>query len=240
MSGEEWKSKAIIYADVREERSGIPDILKSSGVMVALKQLTVGDYLISGEVVVERKSAHDFARSLFDGRLFDQARRLTESYPVAVYIVEGDPLRLYRYQDKVKQLTAALVALIIDFNVRVVYSEGPWHTAMIIESLAKRSLQGGRSVTIHKKPKLESTREWQLYIVESFPGIGPKTAERILETFGSIERFVNASIVELSKVPGLGEKKAETIKRILKSPYKPGGGRRGGSLEDYVGGERGE
>ncbi|MCE4618175.1 MAG: helix-hairpin-helix domain-containing protein [Desulfurococcales archaeon] len=236
MGRDDWKSKVIIYADVREERSGIPDILRSSNLMVVLKQLSLGDYVVSDQIVVERKSASDFARSLFDGRLFDQARRLTEHYPIVIYVVEGNPLRLYRYRNKVKQLTAAISSLIIDFNSRVIYSEGPWHTAMIIESLAKRVAQTRRSVVLHKKPKLSSTREWQLYIVESFPGIGPKTAERILEAFGSIERFVNASIVELSKIPGIGEKKAETIKRILKSPYKPGGRKRGGTLEDFVGG----
>lgn len=234
MAREDWKRRVVIYADVREERSGIPDMLRSSNLMVVLKQLSLGDYVVSDQIVVERKSSRDFAHSLFDGRLFDQARRLTEHYPIVVYVVEGDPLRVYRYRSRVKQLTAAISSLIIDFNAKVIYSEGPWHTAMIIESLAKRTVQSKRSIVLHKKPKLSSTRDWQLFIVESFPGIGPKTAERILEEFGTIERFINASIVELSRVPGLGEKKAETIKRILKSPYKRGKDKRGGTLEDFV------
>ncbi len=236
----ERASNTIIYVDTREEKSGIPDLLRSANLLVVVKQLSIGDYLVSDEIVIERKTAFDFARSLFDGRLFSQARRLSEHYPHVVFIVEGNPFRLRRYRDRVKQLTAALSALAIDFNAKILYSEGPWHTAIIIESLARRVGQGRRAVVLHKKPKIDSIREWQLYILESFPGIGPKTAERILETFGTVEGFMNASISELSKVPGIGEKKAELIKKILKARYKPGSKQRKGTLEDFVGGVREE
>jgi len=227
--------KYIVYADVREEKSGIPNLLEKAGIMVIRKQLPVGDYLISDSVVIERKTSYDFARSLFDGRLFEQAKRLAESYPIVFYIVEGNPFRLRRYQTRTKQLTAAMVTLVVDYSVRVLFSEGPLHTAAILESLAKRvEGEGRRGIVIHKKPRLEDTRAWQLYILQSFPGIGPKTAERILERFGSLQAFFNASVAELSKVPGIGEKKAETIRKII--AY---GGRtkrlRRTSLEDFVG-----
>ncbi len=232
--GEE--KKIIVYADVREEKSGVPRLIEARGILVVRKQLPVGDYIVSGEAVVERKSAYDFAHSLFDGRLFEQASRLSESYPIVVYIVEGDPFRVRRFAGRREQLTAALVALTLDYNVKVIYSVGPDHTASIIASLAKRMQQSGRrGVVIHKKPKLSSTREWQLYILQSFPGIGPKTAERILERFGSIEAFVRASMSEIAKVPGIGEKKAEEIKRILMAKYSREAGRKPKTtLDDFV------
>ena len=232
----EKRSNIIVYADSREERSGIPSLLRAAGLLVVVKNLSMGDYVLSDQIVVERKSAPDFAHSLFDGRLFDQAKRLAEHYPYVVFIVEGNPLRLNRYKNRVKQITAAIATLAIDYNARILYSEGPRHTALIIESLVKRLNRERRPIVLHKKPKLTSTREWQLYIVQSFPGIGPKTAELILEAFGTIENFVNASIAELSKIPGIGEKKAELIKRILKTPYKPASTRKKGTLEDFVGG----
>lgn len=234
MEGEE--KKIVVYADVREEKSGVPRLIEARGILVVRKQLPVGDYIISGEAVVERKSAYDFAHSLFDGRLFDQASRLAEAYPIVIYIVEGDPFRIRRFSGRREQLTAALTALILDFNVKVIYSLGPDHTAAIIASLARRMQHGGRrGVVIHKKPKLSTTREWQLYILQSFPGIGPKTAERILERFGSIEAFVRASISEIAKVPGIGEKRAEEIKRILMAKYSKNAGKRPKTtLDDFV------
>ena len=226
--------KKVVYVDIREEKSGIPAILEKAGLVVVRKQLPMGDYLISDTIIVERKTAYDFARSLFDGRLFEQARRLSESYPVVVYIIEGNPYRLRRYRTRLKQLTAALVTLSIDYGARTLFSEGPLHTASIIESLAARLESGRRGIIIHKKPKIEDTRAWQLYVLQSFPGIGPKTAERILERFGSLQGFFNASMAELSKIPGIGEKKAETIRRIITYGGRPRP-RAKLSLEDFVG-----
>jgi len=228
--------KPLVYADVREERSGIPALLESMGVRVVRKQLPAGDYIVAGDIVVERKSATDFAHSLFDGRLFNQAARLSESYQVIVYVVEGDPFRLRRYRSRRPQLTAALVTLIVDYGARVIYTLDEEHSAQVIAALARRTVEGPRrGVVIHKKPRLSSTREWQLYILQSFPGIGPKTAEKILERFGTIEAFINASISEIAKIPGIGEKKAEQIKRIVLARYSRDAGKKPRStLEDFV------
>jgi len=54
------------------------------------------------------------------------------------------------------------------------------------------------------------------FIVESFPGIGPKTSKKLLEKFGSIKEVVNASEEDLKKVIG---KKAEVMKRIVEATY---------------------
>lgn len=51
--------KPIILADYREEKSGIEQLLKKQNVIVKFQQLTIGDYIISGEYVIERKTAKD-------------------------------------------------------------------------------------------------------------------------------------------------------------------------------------
>ncbi|ESQ26267.1 MAG: hypothetical protein OSP8Acid_05480 [uncultured Acidilobus sp. OSP8] len=61
MSGER---KARVYADVREEASGLPSLLEQLGVLVVRKQLSEGDYVIPEDTVIERKSASDFISSL--------------------------------------------------------------------------------------------------------------------------------------------------------------------------------
>ena len=229
--------KPRIYADVREEKSGIPAILEASGLIVIRKQLPMGDYIISDSIVVERKSAYDFARSLFDGRLFEQARRMSESYPMVVYVVEGDPGRIRRYAGRQKQLYSAMAALTLDYDARILISSGPQATAEIIKALARRIQgQAGGRLVIHKKPRLEDVEAWQLYVVQSFPQVGPKTAEKILEHFGTVERFCRATMAELSKIPGLGEKKAEAIRRILITPYRRGRKRTVGTLDEYTAG----
>jgi len=224
-----------IYVDVREEKTGIPSMLEAAGLMVIRRQLPMGDYLISESIVIERKSAFDFARSLFDGRLFEQASRMSEAYPTVIYIIEGDPIRIRRFRGLQKQLYSALTTLILDYDVRVIYTQGPESTAEVLEAIARRTHEsGGGRIVIHKKPKLESIVDWQLYILQAFPKIGPRTAIKILERFNTLERFCRASMSELSTIPGLGERKAEDIRRILITPYKPGARKKTSTLDEYT------
>lgn len=213
-----------IYADVREEASGVPSLLESLGVLVIRKQLPEGDYIIPPDIVVERKNAKDFVSSLFDGRLFDQAQRLKANYKEVYYIIEGDLIREFRYwHDRESQLIGAITTLVSAYDVKVLWSGSPAQTAEYIADLALKSFKEGlinRPVVINKKPSYKDIREWQLYIVQSFPGIGAKTAERILERFGSLEAFFNASVAEIASVEGVGEAKAARIKELLKAPYK--------------------
>jgi ERCC4-type nuclease len=60
--GKELKEGRVrIYVDVREERSNIPRLLEEEGILVVRKRLDVGDYLVSEDSVVERKSVNDLA-----------------------------------------------------------------------------------------------------------------------------------------------------------------------------------
>ncbi|MEB3816488.1 MAG: helix-hairpin-helix domain-containing protein [Desulfurococcales archaeon] len=235
------QNRIRIYADVRESRSGVIEELEKLGVLVLKKQLPLGDYLVSEEAVVERKTVKDFASSLVDGRLFDQASRLGEAYQDIYYIVEGSPRYLSRWGDEGHQTLAALVSLIVDYRAHVLWSEGPTTTAYLLYQLARRYQQerGGASIVVHRKPRLSTISEWQLYILQSFPGVGPKTARAILERFGSLERFCTSPLSELSSVEGLGERRAEKIKAILVTPYKPQKKRRG-SLEEFLNDRGGE
>lgn len=224
--------KVRVYVDVREEQSGIPGMLESLGVIVIRGQLQAGDYVLPGDTVIERKTAQDFLNSLFDGRLFDQVSRLSEAYSNVIILVEGEINELRRAQNRAKQVYSALATLTIDYDVKIVSSPSPRDSALIIEALARRIVEGHGAfkIVIHKKPKLSTIREWQLYIAGSLPGVGPILAERLLEKFKSLEALFTASTSELKKI--LGEKKAEKIKAIIKTPYEPKE-KKPKSLEDY-------
>ena len=214
-------SRLRIYVDEREKSSNVPQLLLRKGLVIIFRKLDVGDYLLPGDYCVERKTARDFVSSLFDGRLFDQARRLSETYRNAVIIIEGDLSQVERVTTRREAVIGALVSLTIDFDIKLLFSWDKEGTAELISYLARRiSREKPRSqFVIHKKPPLGSVREWQLYIVQSLPNIGPKLAVRLLERFGSPLQVFNASIADLSRVEGLGEKRAEQIVEILRSPY---------------------
>ena len=51
--------------------------------------------------------------------------------------------------------------------------------------------------------------------LDNIPGIGPKTKKILLEKFKSVEKIKLASLEDLTKVPGVGKKLAETIHLFL-------------------------
>ncbi len=52
-------------------------------------------------------------------------------------------------------------------------------------------------------------------VLDSVPGVGPQTRSRLLRRFGSVENVRSASKADLCDVPGIGEKTAAEIKRLL-------------------------
>ncbi len=209
-----------VYVDYRERGSGVPEALSSMGAAVVYERLGVGDYVVSDRVAVERKTVPDLAESLFDGRLFDQARRLAEYYERPILIVEGDLSELERVTGRVRQVLQALASLTLEPGVAVLWSRGPSDTAALLYTLACREQAGERRpVVVNRKPRLESLWMQQLYLVQSLPGVGPKLAEKLLEKMGSVEAICRASVVELARV--LGEERARRVYRVLHAPYAP-------------------
>jgi len=216
----ECKGTPRVYVDERERGAAVVEYLRRLGAAIIYTMAGVGDYIVSDRVAFERKSLRDLAASVFDGRLFDQARRLSEHYEAPIIVVEGNPEKLREYTDRVLQVKLALLAVSLDYGVRIVWSGEPDETARIIYSVACREQYGERRpVVVHRKPRLEKLWMQQLYVVQSFPGIGPRLAEKLLERFGSIEAICRASIVELEKV--IGYERAARLYRVIHAPYRP-------------------
>ncbi len=212
-----------IYADVREKESEVPKYLSEMGVTVVFKRLEMGDYVVAEGVVAERKSVSDLAKSVFDGRFFDQLSRLTRSADKCFLIVEGGLERLRHLTSNYKAVLAALYYSSVISRVPVVYTDGPRHTAEILRYLSAKLLESPRVLSAASiprgKPRGVEISEWQLYVVSALPGVGPKTAERLLRRFGSVRRVFEASLAELASVEGVSEERASFIYRVLNEPY---------------------
>ena len=60
------------------------------GLHLIVSQLTVGDYVISPELAIERKALTDLQGSLWSGRLYTQCTHLERNFEVPVVLVELD------------------------------------------------------------------------------------------------------------------------------------------------------
>jgi DNA excision repair protein ERCC-4 len=212
-----------IYVDNRERESEVPRYLSEMGVAVIFKQLEVGDYIIAENVVAERKSVSDLARSVFDGRFFDQLSRLAERSERFFLLVEGDIGKIKLVTSNYKAVLSALYFSSVLGRVPVVFTEGPRHSAELLKYLASKLQESPlvlRTTRVSRgKPKDAPLSEWQLYVVSALPGVGVRTAERLLRKFGSVKGVFNASLAELASVEGVSEEKASFIFRVVNEPY---------------------
>lgn len=216
MSGE---FKPTVFADVRESMD-VKDYLREFGCEVVEKALAPADYVVAENCAVERKELHDFFRSVFDGRLFEQAERLAATYEKACLVVEGDVVNTVKFMQTPQAFWGALAKIMADHNIAVVFTPNEEHTAMFLCTLAKK-LQGEerRKVEVKHKPKTYTLRQRQLLAVQSLPRIGPERAEALLKRFGSVRRVFQASKRELLSVKGLGEKTVQAIAEFLDTKY---------------------
>jgi ERCC4-type nuclease len=206
-----------IVVDHRERASGVPDVLGSlDTVELRFAELETGDYLIDDQLVVERKTVEDFAKSIVDTRLFRQASRLRQASCRSALIIEG---RLSAAEIGVSReaMQGALISLSLIFHVPVLRAADKSETARLLV-YAGRQLAGGEfelppAVWQHRKPR----RPWhrKLHLLQALPGVGRDRAERLLAHFGTIERCLSASEAELCEVPGIGVRTARAIRALV-------------------------
>ena len=205
--------------DERERKSGIPDLLKQIGVKVEMMNLPVGDYIVAPETIVERKSVSDFISSVFDGRLFDQCNRLKEHFEHPCIIIEGNVDEIDTITENPLVFYGAMSSVVLDFKIPVIPTPTASHTAKLLVSMCAR--QGTvKGPFLKKIRKSGDLKQQQLSILCSLPGVGEKLATRMLEKFGSTSNSLNASYVELSKISGMGEARAQKIRKILDASNK--------------------
>lgn len=135
---------ATVIIDTREFRSPLPGLLSRLGnIIVKPAFLFVGDYILTPEIAVERKSIPDLTTSLSNGRLRDQLKAMNKHYKRVVLLIEfqfGERFRLQDYGDM--RLMDKLCQILIQLPfVRVVWSSSPLQTVNIFLSLKKGQVE---------------------------------------------------------------------------------------------------
>jgi Fanconi anemia group M protein len=210
----------VVIADSRELGALVTRELAKLDVQVKSETLEVGDFVLSDRVVVERKEVDDFASSIIDGRLFEQAAKLNQSYAKPVMIVEGERLT-GSGRVRPEAMMGAYASILIDFGIPIVWAREPSETAQLIFAIARREqVQEKRSPRIMTTPKPSTIEQQQEFIVSSLPNIDNTRARRLLSHFQTVERLFSASKEDLMSVSGIGDRISEEIRRVLTTKYK--------------------
>jgi Fanconi anemia group M protein len=210
----------LIYADHREKGSGVIKELANLEVDIRLDQLKNADYVLSNRVGVEFKNTADFVQSIIDGRLLLQIKDLKVNFERPLIVIEGQE-DLYSLRNVHENAIRGMLATIaVSYGIPVLRTKNAKDTAGLLMVIAKREQEtSGKDFTPHGEKRDMTLKQWQEFIVSSFPGIGGSLAKPLLKKFKTIKKFVNAKEETLQKVDKIGPTKARRIKEVLEKEY---------------------
>ncbi len=208
-----------IICDNRETASPVVRILSLMGINLRLEQLSVGDYVISERVGIERKSAKDFNDSIIDGRLFTELSELGEKFSRPLLILEGDPFQDTNISENA--LYGAITAIILNLGISIYKTETSMETAQFLYQLAKKeqsTIKSSLKLRFDKAP-IETSRLLE-FLVAGIPGVNTLRAKNLLKELKTLQNIFLADIPDLTKIENIGKKIAQEIYKISRYKYK--------------------
>jgi DNA excision repair protein ERCC-4 len=211
-----------VQADDRETQGPVISLLRQSpDFHLTITRLKLGDYLVDGRFLFERKSLVDLAAAINDGLLFRQALRLAGTTFRPAIVLEGTSRDFEKSGMRWERVQGALVTVSLFFGVPLLRTRSPEETlrTMLFAARQAHTCAAGALPRHGWRPRGKRAR--QLYILQGFPNIGPERARRLLARFGSVEAVVNARPETLRAVTGIGKQVAEQLRWVVQEPpYK--------------------
>lgn len=212
----EEEPKEKITIDYRERNSLVASHLVKIGFEIEFKELKIGDYIVK-DTIIERKTVQDFLNSMINHHLANQIEELKQ-YENKLLIIEGiSEQDIYTENSRGINANAVrgfILSILLKHKIPIVFSKNSEDTAKFINVLSKKGEDN--KINLNAKKKTLDKKEQLQFIIESFPGIGPKKAKKLLEKFGTIQNIILSSTEDLKEILGI---QAESIKEIIERKY---------------------
>ncbi len=223
--GEKKKNgeEPTIIVDSREATSAqkIVKGLVEKGVNIKTEMLDKGDYILSDQCAVERKTVHDFVYTLTRRYLFEQLFGLKDNYPKALVVLEGYLPIIYKFSNIQPSAIWGAMFNLAKNGIALINTASYKETVDFLYVAARQEqIVEKRSPVIHAYKKCETTSDAQVYFVASLPNIGREKATAILDSYQTpMNALIN--VEDWSKaVNGLGPVITNKVKEVLTTPYK--------------------
>lgn len=205
------KQKIKIIIDNREKNSLVPSYLVKLGAEIEFAHLEIGDYVTKG-TIIERKTISDLKSSIINKRIIEQIKQLKLQNTSSLLLIEGiAEYDIYEGGIHENALRGFLLSTALEYQMPLIFTQDAEDTAKYLYVLAKRQ-EKNQPISILTKRKPSSIDEQKQFILESFQGIGPSTALKLINEFKSLNKIFNAKKSNLEKILG---KKTEKFKKIL-------------------------
>uniref|UniRef100_A0A131XY24 DNA repair endonuclease XPF n=1 Tax=Ixodes ricinus TaxID=34613 RepID=A0A131XY24_IXORI len=223
-----------VIVDLREFRSDLPSLIHRRGISVQPVTIEVGDYILTPDICVERKSLNDLIGSLNNGRLYNQAQSMCRYYRRPVLLIEFSQNQPFCLQGKYgissdvssQNFVSKLILLTMHFpRLRILWCQTPYATAEIFDIFKQGkeepSVSEAQAVTEKEEAsggKLSSRinpapQDFLLHL----PGVNLKNQALLIRKFTNLVEMFEASEEELASATG----NAAQAKFLWESIHRP-------------------
>ena len=183
--------------------------------IVQEEQLEVGDYVIPGQLTIERKTISDLVVSITEDsrRLFHQTDAMTMVPGSSVLLLEGDVYGQQRLT--LPNIAGTLSYLAVIQGVSVLPTLSLPHSVYMIAKLVRHRVYGlGYDIPLRGTAPKHASKA-AAFLLEGLPGVSANLARRLLKHFGSAQAVANATEAQLRAVEGIGPSKAKAIVEVF-------------------------
>lgn len=225
-----------VVVDVREFRSSLPSLLHGRTMVIVPCMLTVGDYVLTPEICIERKSVTDLISSFASGRLYHQAEVMLQHYKVPMLLIEFDAQRSFTLEPfadlssavgsaalQNTDLHTKIVQLTLAFpRLKIIWSSSPFQTAEIFEELKRMQEEPDpvKAVSIglnshgdDEEGAGKTFAQTPVDMLRMVPGVTPKNLGKLLIETESLIEIANMDEEELGVM--IGKEAARPITRFF-------------------------
>jgi DNA excision repair protein ERCC-4 len=221
-----------VVVDVREFRSSLPSLLHGRHMVVVPCMLTVGDYILTPEICVERKSVSDLISSFNNGRLYHQAETMLQHYRTPMLLIEFDAQKAFTLEPFADlssalgtgaaaatvgpDLQSKLVLLTLAFpRLRIIWSSSPYQTAEIFDDLKHKQPEPNPLDAVRvgletgEEPESRTFNPTPQDMLRCVPGVDGKVLTKLVLELENVRAVANAEEDVVAEMVG-----RETARRI--------------------------
>lgn len=226
-----------IIVDMREFRSELPALIHRRGIEIEPVTINVGDYILTPEICVERKSVSDLIGSLNNGRLYTQATAMTRHYSKPMLLIEFDHKKPFALQGRyylsndvsASDISSKLILLTMHFpRLRLVWSPSPYATAQLFEELKEGREQPNATQAAMIGAEVASgddefAEKYNIAIQDfmlKLPGVNTKNIQCVLRKGQSLSHLLTLSKEQLIELT-LNSQDADLLYSALHDVHKP-------------------
>ncbi|KAM5152047.1 DNA repair endonuclease XPF isoform 2-T2 [Mantella aurantiaca] len=215
--GQQKTLHQTIIVDMREFRSELPSLVHRRGIDIEPVTLEVGDYILTPDMCVERKSVSDLIGSLNNGRLYTQCVSMCRYYKRPILLIEFDPNKPFslisrnsiHQEISVNDITSKLALLTLHFpRLRIFWCPSPYATAELFEELKQNRPQPDALTAMGITADSETVPESEKYspgpqdFLLKMPGVNAKNCRAIMNHVKNITELTTLSLEKLTEILG--------------------------------------